>query len=189
MKAQEPSHIRIIEDEKPTSDPYTEWLHDRYIVSEVNSSEGALAQLDDSTDIVIFDCDFTEWTGTALLQETYNSGYDGGVVVLTETEPSIDIRGLAIDEYLVKPVSRDELINTVEQLRQVESYDALIEEYYLLVSKLTALHTTNSETELSDDERYTDLRKRIATLEADLDNITKELTEAEYHAAFRAVVE
>lgn len=188
MTVQKPSHILIIDDEESTIDLYAEWLRDRYIVSGVTSGDDALTKLSDSVDIVVLDRDLTEWTGTALLRKLRNRGYDGPVVMVTGTEPSIDIVDLTIDEYLVKPTSRDELVNTVRRLIQIESYDNLLQEYYSLVSKLAVLHATNPITELSKDDRYTELCSHIAALEAELDEITSELTETDYYAAFRAVV-
>lgn len=189
MKAQEPSHILVVDDEKSTASPHTKWLREQYIVSEANSQDAALTKLNEGIDIVILNCDTMEWAGLALLQEIDDRRHDQYVLVMTETEPEIDITSLPIDEYLVKPASHTEFANTVKRLIQLGTYDDLLQKHFSLVSKLTALHTTDSSTELAEDKRHTDLCNRIATLEANLDRITRELNEADYHAAFRAVVE
>lgn len=54
------------------------------------------------------------------------SALDCRVVMVTAVDPSVDTVGLPFDEYIVKPVGREELVAVVDKMhRRVDCDDAL----------------------------------------------------------------
>jgi len=95
-------------------------------------------------------------------------GMDCRVSMVTAVAPGFDILELGFDDYLTKPIDREELHRTVERLVDIDSYDAL----YVRLSSLRVLRNVlrkeKSAAELAADERFRALEDRIADLEAEV---------------------
>jgi len=61
---------------------------------------------------------------------------------------------LPIDDYIIKPVSQDDLINTITQLARIKEYDPMMRELYSLNSRLQAFKKSVEPREREKSERY-----------------------------------
>jgi DNA-binding response OmpR family regulator len=109
--------------------------------------------------------------------------------MVTAVEPDFDIIEMGFDDYLVKPILRDELLEAVGDLVSRADYDSQLRDLYALVSKRAALVTQKSEEELANNEEYQELEDRIKELQADLDRTTMEMGNEDFEVAFRRLSE
>ena len=107
------------------------------------------------------------------------------LVVDDETDLADSYASLLGDDYVTKPVTRDELEATVEGLLRRSSYRDEVRRYFSLVTKRAALETEKTEAELADSDSYAELVDEIGALEAALDDLVDDLTMDDYVAMLR----
>ncbi|SDF02410.1 Response regulator receiver domain-containing protein [Halorientalis regularis] len=177
--------VLIVDDESAVTDVYAAHLQDEYDVRTAYSGSEALEELDDDVDAVLLDRRMPGMSGDEVLEHIREEGYDCRVAMVTAVDPDFDILDMGFDEYVVKPVSRDDLYETVEQLLTYSTYDDTFQEYFSLVSKRAALETSKSRSALETNEEYQELTDEIEELEANLDDAVGDLEEDEFGALFR----
>jgi len=177
--------VLVVDDEQDLADLYAAWLQDEYEVRTAYGGERALELIDDAVDVALVDRLMPDRSGDEVVEEIRARGFDCRVSMVTAVEPDFDIMDLGFDDYVVKPVRREELLDTVETLLQREAYDSQLQEYFSLVSKRTALEAQKSEHELADSEAYAELTDRIEKLDADIDETVAGLDDRDFEAALR----
>lgn len=95
---------------------YAVQVAEEYDVEIAYDGEEALEVVDDSFDVVFLDRDMPGLSGGSVLDAIRNRGYDCGVVMLTGIEPDEDIVDMGYDEYILKPVVKEDLTGAVERL-------------------------------------------------------------------------
>ena len=120
--------------------------------------------------------------GEEVLERIRGEGYDCQVAMLTGVEPELDIVDMGFDEYLKKPVSGDELRETVEALRQRSRYDARLQRYFALASKFAALKAEHDHEDLANEASYVELRERLSRLRDELDASLSQLSTRDGYA-------
>lgn len=162
--------VLIVEDQRELADLYATWLQDDYYTRVVHSGEDAIAELHDGIDVVLLDRRLPDIPGDEVLVTLRDRGIDCRVSMVTAVAPGFDILDLGFDDYLTKPIDREELHRTVERLVDIDSYDAL----YIRLSSLRVLRNVLREekpaAELAADERFRALEDRIADLEAEVND-------------------
>jgi CheY-like chemotaxis protein len=178
--------VLIVDDERPITDAYAQWLEGEYAVRSANSGREALEQLDESIDIVLLDRRMPGMSGEEVLDVINDRGLDCRVVLVTAVEPDFDILDLGLDAYLEKPVSEpDELLGTVERLLRRSTYDSQMREFLSLASKKAALETKKSPAELDASPEYDSLQRELVDLRGELSNTTGALDDQDLRADFR----
>ena len=175
--------ILIVEDETDLADLYAIYLSDLYEVQTANDGEAALELVSDDTDIVLLDRRMPDMTGDEVLEEIRARGIDCRVAMITAVEPDLDIIEMPFDDYLVKPVTREDLHGLVEVLLRRTGYDARTQEFFQLASKKAALEST-PDVSVEDEEEYQELTERMDELQADLNETLSELTDDDFRQAF-----
>lgn len=74
-----------------------------------SSGEKALELLDCAVDVVLLDRNMPGLSGDEVLREISRRGYECRVAMVTAVTPQSDIFDVEIEDYLVKPIHRDEL--------------------------------------------------------------------------------
>ena len=169
--AQSRPRVLVVEDERSLADLYASWLAERYQVETAHDGEAALAAYDAGVDVVLLDRRMPGISGDRVLERIREAGDDCRVAMVSAVTPDFDIYGMGFDDYLVKPVSREDAFELVEQLLRLDDYDEGLRRHFTLSSKLALLRSHKSEAELEGNEEYTALR-------AELDELDRELTEA-----------
>ena len=160
--------VLIVEDEQSLADLYAQFLETAYNVRTAYDGEEALASMSDEVDVVLLDRRMPSLSGREVLEAIRETGYDCRVAMVTAITPDVDIIEMGFDDYLTKPVEREDLLETVGSLLELVAYDDLMQEYYQLTSKKVALETVSAGVEFSEREEYTEMVERLDVIEGDL---------------------
>jgi two-component system response regulator AdeR len=165
----EPPLVLVVEDERDLADLYATWLRDEYRVRVAYGGREAIEKLDDEVDVALLDRRMPDLSGDETLQAIREEGIECRVAMVTAVEPDFDIVAMGFDDYLVKPVSREALTTTVENLLLRNSYDEGIQELFALASKKALLESEKDPATLESNEEYQQLSARVAELRSELD--------------------
>jgi DNA-binding response OmpR family regulator len=177
--------VLVVDDEPAYTDLLAEWLRDDYDVRTATSGTDALEQLDDAVDVVLLDRRMPGLSGDEVLDRIRESDFECRVAMVTAVEPSLDIVDMRFDDYLVKPISREELHEVVENLLKRTTYAREIQTLFALTSKRAVLEERHPPTELSSSDEFQELLDRIDQKSAQLDGLLDELSHEEYRAVFQ----
>lgn len=160
--------VLVVDDVPDAVELMTELLADRHEVRQAHDGREALSELDESIDVVLLDRKMPGLSGDEVTEEIRGRGLDIAIAIVSASEPDPDIVDVALDEYITKPVGRDELNSAVDRLLETLDYDDDRREYEAIQSKLAALERNNSNARLEASEGYRDLRQRFRELEDEL---------------------
>ena len=178
--------VLVVEDESDLADLYAAWLGDSYRVRTAYGGREALEQLDAEVDVVLLDRRMPGLSGDEVLDAIQERGIDCQVAMVTAVEPDFDVLEMGFDDYLVKPVARDELLDTVGDLERRSTYDAGVQELFSLASKKALLEAEKTDAELAENEEYQELEARLATLREELDTTIDAMDDQEdFETLFR----
>ncbi|MFB6211222.1 MAG: HalX domain-containing protein [Halobacteriales archaeon] len=179
--------VLVVDDERGLADLYTAWLSDSYDVTTAYSGTEALAKINTSIDVVFLDRRMPKLSGDAVLSGIRENGYDCYVAMLTAVTPDFDIIDLALDYYLLKPVSQCDLHRTIERFLDWEEYNECLQELCSLVATRAALAAEKSEEELQANPAYRQLVAEIESLQTEVDEFATAITEDEFGMLSRAI--
>jgi DNA-binding response OmpR family regulator len=151
------------------------WLEDSYDVRRAYEGHAALEKLDDEVGVVLLDRRIPGLSGDVVLEQIRNRDLHSRVVMVTAIKPDFDIIDMGFDDYLVKPVSKDDLYTTVEGMLMRVEYDAQMQEYFSLVSKKAVLEAEKDEEVLSENDQYRELTAQVETLRETVDDARSSL--------------
>jgi len=103
-------------------------------------------------------------SGDEVLAELDERGYYGRVVMVTAVDPGFDVLEMPFDDYLCKPVDREDVRAAVDQQRQVLAYETL-GEYFSTESKRAVLEAETSAERREGHDGYAAVSKRAERLE------------------------
>ena len=176
--------VLVVEDEADLADLYATWLKADYRVRTAYGGEEALEKLDDEISVMLLDRRMPGLSGDEVLDAAREQGIDCPVSMVTAVEPDFDIIDMGFDTYLVKPVTRDTLIETVEDLLSRNSYDEGVQELYSLASKKALLESEKGRSSLENNEEYQELSERLAELREELDETVSSLDDHDEFVGF-----
>ncbi|MFB6083027.1 MAG: response regulator [Halorientalis sp.] len=171
--------VLIAEDEQHLADLYTDYLAEDYDVVTAYGGEAAVEILHDEAhdvDVALLDRRMPDLSGDKVLADINESGNDCRVAMVTAVDPGFDIIDMGCDDYLVKPVSRDDLLDVVERLLKLSEYSEKHQQLTSKKLKRNVLEVEKSPAELERSERFERLSSEIAGLEAELDEIGEDLS-------------
>jgi len=168
----------LVDDEQEVADAYALRLRGLCEVETVYSGESALEVADSQgIDVVLLDRHMPGMSGDEVLDELSATAFDGRVIMVTAIDPGFDVLDMPFDDYLCKPVDREDVREAVRQQCQVLGYE-LLGEYFSLESKRSVVEAELREDERTANDRYqelsaetTQLRERIVRLLDDVDNL------------------
>ncbi|MEY7848238.1 response regulator transcription factor [Natrarchaeobius sp. A-rgal3] len=171
--------VLIAEDEPDLANLYTSRLEERYDVRTAYDGNEALESIDEGIDVVLLDRRMPGLSGDLVLETIRERGLDCRVAMVTAIEPDFDIVEMGFDDYLVKPVSKAELIAVIDQLLLRSTYDEQLQEFFALASKKVLLDRQKTEAERRTSEEYARLEDRLAVLRVRLDETVSNLLKSE----------
>lgn len=169
--------VLIVEDEPELAELYATWLEDRFRVETAHDGTDATEAIDETFDVVLLDRRIPGQSGVDVLDAIRDRGLESRVAMVTAIEPDFDIVDMRFDDYLLKPVSRDELRNGIDRLLLRRAYDEQLQEFFTLASKKAMLVSQKSEAELQSSQEYAELEDRLAVLRVQVDETRTELLE------------
>ena len=163
---QRTGRVLVIDDEPEVADLYATWLESDHEVLRAYDGEGGLERLDDceAVDVAVLDRQMPGLTGDDVLDAIEERGVDCRVIMVTAVDPGFDIVEMPFDDYLTKPVTREQLAGAVQNVLARDTYDEQIREYFALASKKAALEAEKNPTELAESDAYAEIERRVADL-------------------------
>jgi DNA-binding response OmpR family regulator len=161
MSGDDNAVVLVVEDEPEMIEMYRLYLKE-YDVRGAAGGEAALEAIDDDVDVVLLDRRMPEMPGSEVLEEIRARGFDCRVVMVTAVDPDLDLLDMDFDEYLVKPVSRDEIQTAVERMLARTAFENRIQEMFSLASKLATLEMKLDIEQLEQSEQYQQLVEEFA---------------------------
>lgn len=187
--------VLIAEDEPELADLYAGWLSDRYDVTAAYDGSAALEAIDEDIDVVLLDRRMPGLSGDQVLDDIRADELDCRVAMVTAVDPDFDIVELGFDDYLLKPVSREDIHEVVDQLLLRRTYDDQLQEFFSLATKKAYLDRQKTEGERKASREYASIEDRLAVLKVEVRDTLARLLEETDRAALcgditrRALVE
>jgi len=163
--------VLIVDDEERVANTYDLRLSGDYETEIALSGETALQTVDEETDVVLLDRRMPGMTGDEVLEEIRKRGFDCRIVMLTAVDPDFEIADMDIDDYVVKPVDREQLISVVERALTISEYNEQMQELSALKLKRNVLEVELSGRELEESEKYQRLEADIEQLEEEIQSM------------------
>jgi CheY-like chemotaxis protein len=157
--------VLLVDDEKEVADAYALRLEGVADVTIAYSGEEALSTVDPSSppDVVLLDRHMPGRSGDEVLEELRRRDLRTRVVMVTAIDPGLEILDLPFDDYLCKPVEREDVRAAVDQQCQVLAY-ALLGEYFRLESRRAVIEAELPPERLADHDEFGDLDRRTDAL-------------------------
>ena len=185
MTGSEAPVVLVVDDDPDVADSYAAIASERYDVRTAYSGEQALSKLDAAVDVVLLDRRMPDLLGEDILTTIRDRGIDCRVAMLTAVDPDVDIIDMEFDDYVVKPVTGAEILDTVDRLLRVAEYERVLREYYRLTRKYVALTSTNARSELAEDPEFRELVERRNRLREQLQSTADRFVDADFETLFR----
>jgi CheY-like chemotaxis protein len=169
--------VLLVDDEKEVADAYALRLEDVANVTIAYSGEEALSTIERSSppDVVLLDRHMPGLSGDEVLEELRTRDLHTRIVMVTAVDPRLEILDMPFDDYLCKPVEREDVRTAVDQQCQVLGY-ALLGEYFQLESRRTVIEAELPPERLADHDEFAELDRRADALR---DRIRRLLPEAD----------
>jgi DNA-binding response OmpR family regulator len=185
MSASERATILVVDDEPDVADAYAAQLESEFIVSTAYGGQEALDKVDDSVDVVLLDRRMPGISGDEVLAKIRERDLDIRVAMVTAVDPDFDIIEMPFDDYVIKPVSREDLFETINRLLACSEYEQQLRRYYALSAKHATLLANKPESELQESDRFKQLESEMAEMQASLDETISQFDDDDFAAAFR----
>jgi len=160
--------VLVVDDESSLADLYAHWLSDRYDVRTAYGGKEALETMDDDVDVIFLDRRMPDMSGDDVLERLRARNYDIRVAMVTAVDPDFDVLDMECDDYLVKSVTKEDLVKTVEKLLRLAEYDEKRRDLSSKRVRHNVLQVEKTETELDTSDAYQRLKVEIEELEAEL---------------------
>jgi DNA-binding response OmpR family regulator len=179
------STVLVVDDEPDLADLYAAWLGEEYDVRTAYGGDEALSALETGVDVALIDRLMPRISGDELLSHIRSRDYDCRVSIVTAVEPDFDIIEMGFDEYLVKPIRREEIQETVDALVTRSMYDEKLQEFFALASKRATLEAEKNPRELEENGAYTELTREFDRLRTELNRTVDRLRPRDLEAEMR----
>jgi CheY-like chemotaxis protein len=164
MRVHDPT-VLMIDDEKEVADAYALRLEGVADVTVAYSGGEAIATLEDglTPDVVLIDRHMPGKSGDEVLEEVREMDLQTRAIMVTAIDPNLGILDLPFDDYLSKPVEREDLRTAVDQQCQVLAYE-LLGEYFQLESTRAVVEAELPDERLQDHDEFVELEERTAAI-------------------------
>lgn len=113
-----PVTVLFAEDDDELRETYRLWLspRDDWYVREAADGEEALAELDDSVDVLVLDRRMPELSGDEVVDALDDRGFDGDILVVSAHDEDAHLSGVDVAGYLTKPLRRETFLTALGRL-------------------------------------------------------------------------
>lgn len=161
--------VLIVEDDAETADLYAELLSAAYTTRTAYSGGEALELVDGEVAVVLLDRRMDGISGDEVLRTIRARDLDCHVVMVTAIDPDVDVLDLPFDDYLVKPVTGEELRDAVSRMIVRSSCDETIRGIVALASKMATVEAKMTLEELESSGVYAALKREFDDLRRGVD--------------------
>ena len=111
--------VLIVESDVKLANIYKTWIEDKYRTQVANNGMEAVRKMDDSISAMLVDCQMPGFDGSDIIKEIRERQINCGILMMTTMPHESGILEAEIDEYLLKPATRDTLIKATEDILSV----------------------------------------------------------------------
>lgn len=155
----------VVDDEQEVADAYALRLRGYCEVETAYGGDEALSIIDESpVDIVLLDRHMPGMSGDDVLAELDEQGFYGRVVMVTAVDPGVEVLEMPFDDYLCKPVDREDVRAVIDQQRQILAYETL-GEFFSVEAKRAVLEAEMSAEKRREHEGYAAIAEQAEHLE------------------------
>lgn len=169
--------VLVVDDETAVADAYTAQLQREYNIRTAYGGEEALDAVDDTVDVVLLDRRMPTKSGDEVLDEIRAREVDCRVIMVTAVDPDFDIVDMPFEDYLQKPVDREDLHGAIQDQLAATEYDEQVGEFLELNTKIGLLEEEKPTQELEESDEIQEIKERAETLKDDLDETVMEFDE------------
>lgn len=180
--------VLIVEDKSGLADIYSQWLADTYEVTTASDGQSSIDKLTDQFDVVLLDRRMPDISGDEVLDYIRSEAMDCRVAMVTGMHPDFDIVELGFDDYVVKPVSKNELCDLVQKLITLSTYSKEIQKAFQLAAKKSALEAEKSIRELNESKEYMSIERKLQDPSESLDSTIEEFDQDDLGVVFREIM-
>ncbi|MFB6236715.1 MAG: response regulator [Halopenitus sp.] len=162
--------VLVVDDQPGIVNLYRTFLQDSYEVRAATSGSEALEVVDETVDVVLLDRRMGAMSGDEVLQRLRERGNTVPVAMVSAVQPDLDVVGLPFDDYIVKPVEEEFLVDRVDTLATYATLGERAREYVRLAATKAILDAeyvgdpTDAEPYRSVVERLREIRKTLDDL-------------------------
>lgn len=131
--------ILVVDDNEEFTQMVDAMLSDEYEVRTAMDALDAAAQLDPEVSVMLLDRRMPGMSGDDLVEHVRDWDIDVRISIVSAVDPDQSIVDLQFDDYLSKPVSRDDLIESIEQLRLFDKYEELLSRHNSIQQRIAIL--------------------------------------------------
>lgn len=176
--------VLVVDDEPHIAAGHAARLRDEYDVHTATGGvDGLEVAREVDPDVVLLDRRMPDLDGDEVLDRLQSLPDPPRVAMLTGVEPETDVVSMPFDDYLVKPVGKRALRETVAALFERSTYDERLQEFFSLASRLAVLETETDPVDLRTDPHYWRLQDRKRRLRRSLDEQLDDLGNASIRIA------
>lgn len=133
--------VLIVDDEREVADAYALRLKGLSGVETMYDGENALEFIEaEPVDILLLDRHMPGLSGDEVLDELTDRDFDGRIIMVTAIDPGFDVLDMPFDDYLCKPLNREDIRAAVNQQRLILGYETL-GKYFSAESKRAVLRS------------------------------------------------
>ena len=156
--------VLIVDDEREVADAYALRLKGLSDVDTVYDGENALEYIEAKpVDILLLDRHMPGLSGDEVLEELADRDFDGRIIMVTAIDPGFDVIDMPFDDYLCKPLERDDIRAAVDQQRLIFGYETL-GEYFSTKSKRAVLFSELPAEKLETHPEYQEIKRQTESL-------------------------
>ncbi|WP_407066882.1 response regulator transcription factor [Haloarcula sediminis] len=177
MHVDEPRVLMVDDDEK-VAGAYALRLEDVADVSVAYSGEEALDVIDDQQppDVVLLDRHMPGLSGDEVLEQLRERALNTRIIMVTAIDPELGVLDLPFDDYLSKPVDREDLRTVVDQQCQILGYD-LLGDYFQLKSTRALVEADSVSDDDTAKERLSEIDEQLSRTEQRVRDLLPEAEE------------
>jgi DNA-binding response OmpR family regulator len=171
--------VLVVDDERKVADAYALRLEGVAEVTIAYSGQEALDIVDEEgipPDVVLLDRHMPGLSGDDVLDEIRNREVQTRVIMVTAIDPDLGILEMPFDDYLSKPVEREDLRAAVDQQCQVLAYE-LLGEYFRLESTRAVLASELTSEEAENHDELAEMEARLSRAETRVKGLLPEAEE------------
>jgi CheY-like chemotaxis protein len=166
----------LVDDEKEVADAYALRLRGLCDIETVYDGQTALDRIESTAvDVLLLDRHMPGMSGDEVLDRLTATDFAGRVIMVTAIDPGFDVLDMPFDDYLCKPVDREDIRDAVAQQCTILGYETL-GEYFSAASKRSVIETELPEEKRAEHDDYQAIVDRTEQLR---DRATRLLDDAE----------
>lgn len=180
-----PAHaatVLVVEDERSLADLYAEWLSEEYEVLVAYDGEEALSIYHQDVDVVLLDRRMPGISGDEVLSAIRDRDPSCKVAMVTAVDPAVDIVDMPFDDYVTKPLTKEDLHEAVERMMARSSYDDQIQRYFALASKKATLDAELRPAEREASEEYDRLLQELADAKGQMETTMDDMDPEDFQS-------